>query len=379
MNSKVPSKLSWQISGLQAAWLVAGAVSLTGHALAVSQFMRVGGRDSWLSGIIALPIAALAVLAQVSLSRTYPGKTQAEYLPKVLGYAGYPVAVLYGLFYLTVVTFTLRMTTDWLVDAILPETPSWVMAILYMSAVVYASAGGLDVLARVNQFTLPLLTILGLTVSFSTAQAKDYRLLLPLFEHGLTPILAVSFLGLGYYGETTFLSTLNAYVRPTDRKKLSRNYLLALLFVVTTLTGPLAGSVATLGYRVAQNMPYPTFQHWLMVSFPRFFERTDLLAVHQWLAGAYVRCGIFLLMGVHTLLQTTRLRISHRWAVAVVGLAVVVASELLWRSKPDFDDFVLYTYLPVCAVLGILLPLVLWSVSTLRSLLQRGSGANHGA
>jgi spore germination protein KB len=369
----------WEISSLQAAWLIAGAVSLTGHALAVSHFIRVGGRDSWLSGLIAFPAAAAAILAQISLSRRFPGKTIAQYLPLLLGPAGRVAALVYSLWYLTVVVFTMRMTTDWLVDALLRETPSWVMGALYLAAVVYAANGGLEVLARINQFVLPLLTALGLLVSFSTMTAKDYRLLLPMFEHGWAPVAMVSFLGIGYYGETSVLAMFTAHVKPGDRKRLTRSYLLALLFLVSTMTGPLAGSVATLGYRVAQNMPYPTFQHWLMVSFARFFERTDLLAVHQWLAGAYVRCALFLLMGVQAFRQATGAKTKLSYSLVGAAVAVGAAAELLWSTKPAFDEFVLNLYLPASAVLGIGLPILLWAVAAIRSLLRPKRGAAHGA
>lgn len=371
----------WEISSLQAGMLVAGIVALTGHALAVSQFIRAGGRDAWLSGIFALPMAAVAVWSWYKLTLIFPGQTVVQYLPRVLGPLGYPIAALFPIYYFTVVVFTIRMTTDWMVDTILPDTPSWVMGLLYMAAVVYPTLGGLDVLARINQFTLPLLTGLGILVSLATMQAKDYGLLLPLFENGPAPLVATTFLGMGYYGETSIVGMYNAWVGKSDRPKLLKAYLLALVFVVTTLTGPLAGSVATMGYRTAENMPYPTFQHWLMVSFARFFERTDLLAVHQWLAGAYVRCAIYLLMAVTGCCQlVNKPQAKLTYLVPGAALLVVVLSELAFGTKPIFDEFVTYVYLPAGAYLGIFLPPLLLLVAWARGLSRKGQGAqSHGA
>lgn len=343
------NRQTWEISSLQAAMLVAGAVSLTGHALAVTLFMRAGGRDAWMSGLVTLPIAAIATWSVVRLGRLYPGQTIVQYLPRVLGYAGYLVAALYPLYYLTAVIFTLRMTTDWLVDSVLMDTPSWVLGLLYMLTVVYAASMGLDTIARINQFTLPLLSVLGMLVAVGTGPAKNYALLRPFLEDGLGPVMAVSFLGLGYYGETSILAMVTGYVRNREHKRLLKATLLALLFVALTLTGPLAGSVATLGYRVAQDMPYPTFTHWMMISLARFFERTDLLAVHQWLAGAYVRCALFLLMATQGMLQLAKSRSKPNKLLAGLTLVVVVGSELLFPTKPDFDAFIVRFYLPTSA------------------------------
>lgn len=361
---------------VQAAMLIAGVVSLSGHALAVSHFMRAGGRDAWMSGIFALPAAFLVVWSFYRLRMVYPNDTVVQYLPKLMGKVGYVVAAVYPLYYFTVVVFTLRMTTDWMVDSILPETPSWVMAVLYMAAVLYSAGGGLDVLARINQFLLPLLMFFGALVSVSTLPAKDYSLLTPFFEKGIGPVLATTFLGMGYFGEISVINMYNAYIRKEDRKHMLKAYSVSLIFIVMTLTGPLAGSVATLGYRVAQNMPYPTFQHWLMVSYARFFERTDLLAVHQWLAGAYVRSGLYLLMAVHGLLQLTKLekRVPLNWALAGFALLTVVASEA-FPNKPIFDQFVIDIYLPAGAYIGVVLPVVLLITAWARGLTKKRQGA----
>lgn len=366
----------WQISSLQAGMLVAGVVALTGHALAVTHFMRAGGRDAWLAGILAFPIAVFAIWCMVKLSERFPGKTVVEYLPAILGYPGYLLSTLYILYYMTVVIFTLRTTMDWLVDTILMETPSWVMGMVYMGTVAYAALGGLDIVARINQFTLPLLTVLGFLVSFATMPEKDYTLLTPMFEHGWGPVMLVTILGLGYYGETSILMMHSAYVVKDERKKLLKAYLLALVFVVTTLTGPLAGSVATLGHRVAEIMPYPTFQHWMMVSFARFFERTDLLAVHQWLAGAFVRCALYVLMAAAGSSQITKQKLNLRWTTAALAFIAVIASEMIFPTKPFFDQFVIRIYLPAGVVMGILLPPLLLGIAALRGL---NPGAAKGA
>ena len=375
----------WEISALQSGWLIAGSVVLTGHALAVTHFMQVGGRDAWISGLINLPLLFLAAWSLYRLRLIFPRDTIVQYLPKILGVAGYPVAAGYVTFLFAAALFTLRMTTDWMVDSILPETPALVIGVLYMAAVVYATLSGLDVLARVNQFTLPLLALLGMTVALSTMQAKDYRLLFPLLEKGPWPLLNASVLALGFFGETSVTAMYDAYVRPDERKKLFKVYIFPLLFIFTTFTGPLAGSIATLGHRLAADMPYPTFQHWLMVSYARFFERTDLLAVHQWLAGAYVRSGIYLLMAVQGLYQlfsqtSLQQRLPAKWLIPGVGAVLVAISQWAIPSQPAFDTFVLSIYLPATACLGILLPPLLLAIAWMRGLTRTKQGAQtHGA
>jgi len=369
----------WEISSIQAAWLAAGVVSITGHALAAAHFLAVGGRDAWLAGVLALPFAALGVWSLARLGRMFPGQTLVQFLPKILGYFGYVVAAAFLLYFFSTAVFTLRATVDWLVESILPATPSWVMGTLYAAAFLYPALLGLDALARANQYVLPILSLLGMFIAAGTSSTKDYRLLLPMFEKGFSPIVNVTILGIGYFGEMSVLAMFNAYVTPKDRGKVQWAYMYALLFVATTLIGPLAGSVAALGYRVAQNMPYPTYQHWLTLSLARFFERSDLFAVHQWLVGAYVRSGVYLLMVSQGALQLVGSRAKHTWMTVVTAALVVVATHLLFPTKPVFDAFIRWIYLPTGAILGVLLPPLLLAIAWARGL-TRGSGSQtHGA
>ncbi|HYF90830.1 MAG TPA: endospore germination permease [Symbiobacteriaceae bacterium] len=359
-------KTRWEISAAQAGLLAAGAVAMTGHALAATQFIAAGGRDAWLGGLAALPFGLLAVWSLYRLGQRFPGQTLTEYLPQLLGYAGYVVGAVYIAYFYLAAIFTLRNTTDWLVDSILPETPSWVTGGLYLAAVLYSARGGLDVLARVNQFTLALVTAFGIFVSIGTGHGKDYGLLLPVLQHGFGPLLAVTLLEVGYLGELSILAQFHPYVVREERAKAWRWYVAALLFAVVTSVGPVAGAIATFGYRTAQNMTHPTFKQWLMVSFARFFERTDLMAVHQWLAGTYVREALFLLLASHGLVQFSRRRIQLVRVLPIASLGIWLTAELAFPNKPILDAFLIGVYLPLSAVLGSFLPPLLLLIAVLR-------------
>lgn len=360
-----------RISAVQCGMLVAGTTSITNHALAVTYLLQAGGRDAWLSGLIAAPLAFLAMAALVGLSRSFPRLSIIEYLPRLLGgVLGRVVGLAYIIYFLLAAIFTLRRTTDWLVDSLLPETPPWLIASLYLLACLYLALGGIEPLARMNQFTLVSLTILGMFISTMTMPQKDYGLLRPIMEHGPLPALLAGLVALGILGELCVLSMFVHYAPPTSRTL--KATLVGVLYAVVTMTGPVSGSIAALGHRQSSNMPYPTFQQWLLISFARFFERTDLLAVHQWLVGAYVRLGLFLYAAGLGLGQLTG---SKRWRplAAVSAVAVIISSLALFRNTISFDAFIVFIYFPAGGLMGILLPLLLWSLAAVRGMLRRGN------
>ena len=368
------------ISALQFGMLAAGMTSISNHALAVTYLLKAGGRDAWLAGFLALPVTLLAVWAMIALSRMYPGKSLVQYLPEVAGpLFGRILAASYILYFFGSSIFTLRRTTDWIVDSLLPESPPTVLAALYLTACLAAAAGGIEVLARTNQFTLPLLTAVGMFVSFATAPSKNYGFLLPILADGPEPALRSAWVALGIFGELCILGMIIHFVRGTQR--ILKPALLAVLYSVITMTGPLTGAIATLGHRQGANMPYPTFQQWLMISFARFLERTDLLVAHQWLVGAYVRTGLLLLavtMGLRQLFGRGR----PSWILGMSGVIVFTLSISLFRSTLAFDAFVSTLYLPTGAILGIVVPVFLWVIAVLRRMVAGGGvrgGANHKA
>lgn len=265
----------------------------------------------------------------------------------------------------------MRRTSDWLVDSLLPETPPPLLAALYLAAVLFLAVAGIETLARTNQVTLPLLTGLGILVSSMTMPEKDYRLLLPLLERGAAPVLHSAWLAMGILGELCLLGMFVQYVR--DPRLNLRAGLLAVAFGVMTMTGPVSGAVAVMGHQQAAGMPYPSYQHWLMISFTRFVERSDLLAVHQWLVGAYVRIGLFLFaltLGSRQLVSARR----SLWFAAGGGLLVWALSVFAFPDILAFDAFVTGLYLPAGAVLGVVLPPLLWALAAARGLLPGRGG-----
>lgn len=364
------------INALQCGMLIAGFTSITNHALAVVYLLQAGGRDAWMGGLIGLPLAMMSVAALISLSRIFPRQSLVQYLPRLLGRgAGHILAVIYLLYFAAGIIFTLRRTTDWLVDSLLPETPPWMITGLYLVACLYIALAGIETLARTNQFTLPVLTFLGLLVSFLTGPAKDYRLMLPVLADGVGPVAAVSWTALGIFGELCIVGMFAQYVQV--RPGVLQASLVGVLYAAVTMTGPVTGAIAALSYRQGANMPYATYQQWLMISFARFLERTDLLAVHQWLVGAYVRTGLLLFAVGLGIWQLAGMGTRSRLTVGA-GLLAGLLAMLLFPNVVSFDEFAVALYLPAGALLGVVTPVLLWAVAKARGLRKEEAGG-HGA
>src|SRR5690606_1390745 len=96
-------------------------------------------RDMWLSPLVASVSGLVAFSAAYRLHRRFPGETIIQYSPRILGWFGKGIALLYWVIYIHANSFVIRFYADFVNGVFLPETPQAVvmagMALLCAAAV----------------------------------------------------------------------------------------------------------------------------------------------------------------------------------------------------------------------------------------------------
>jgi len=78
----------------------------------------------------------------------------------------------------------LREFSEFLVAAVMPETPSLVFALSIMAVAVYAARNGLEVIARCADYLLPFMVAFALTIVLLALPEMRLEHLFPLGERG---------------------------------------------------------------------------------------------------------------------------------------------------------------------------------------------------
>lgn len=80
-------------------------------------------RDMWLSPLVASVSGLVAFSAAYRLHRRFPGETIIQYSPRILGWFGKGIALLYWVIYIHANSFVIRFYADFVNGVFLPETP----------------------------------------------------------------------------------------------------------------------------------------------------------------------------------------------------------------------------------------------------------------
>lgn len=193
---------------------------------------------------------------------------------------------------------TMRETVQWVSVTFLSETPVLVLLFSYAIVCVLFAMSPLQSITIVNAIVLFGVVILGFFVAIVNLKVKEYSLLLPIYEHGMTPILK----SLMYPASGFVELLLFVFISHHFKGKLKFSHLLIMLFILFGLTtGPLIGAITEFGPIEAATQRYPAFEEWKLATIGRFIEHMDFLSVYQWLTGAFVRIGFLLFVAIELL------------------------------------------------------------------------------
>src|SRR5690606_24383755 len=114
----------------------------------------------------------------------------------------------------------------------------------------------------------------------------DYSLLMPVFEHGLKPVL----MGSMYVGGGLTELIVLLFMQHRLKKQVKYWHIVLLsLFLTFLVFGPTTGAIAEFGPVEASNLRYPAYEEWRLVKIGKYVQHVDFLSIHQWMSGAFAR------------------------------------------------------------------------------------------
>jgi len=336
-----------KITLFQAYILIIVAVGILNHVIIVPILLTAAKRDAWLSVLVTLAVAPVWVAClsyiikdmngtpfRVWLARQF-GKTLARMM--LLIFSAY-------LFFMGIIS--LKDTVTWTVASYLPQTPVLAIVLATVIGCVLAANAGLRSLAILAGILLPVVIVLGEFVMSANFKYKDYHLLFPVMEFGMTPILNGMVYAAG--GHLELMGLLFFQEHLSKRPKFGSLMIVSVLLAGLIL-GPLMGAIAIFGPDAAAEQRYPAFEQWRMVQLGQYLAHLDFFSIYQWLSGTFIRVSLALFLMVDIW------KPRNRWTwLAAAGLAMIVA--IIWPlSDARFLNLLRDVYFPVfvCVSLGL--------------------------
>lgn len=346
-----------RISSLQAVFLMVSMVLPTAFLFVASHTAKLARQDGWISILLAVLPALLIGRLAVRLSARFPGKTLFQFPEAILGrWPGKAVALLYVWWYIHMNSEVLRQFGSFLVSAFMPETPALAFEMLIVAVAAYAVRSGLEVFARVNQITLPLILGMFITMNILAYSEMDFKKLLPVFEHGAVPVLKGAVMPAAWMGEIVTMAALAPFLNKTKgaRKIAAASTLITGLFMLITFVG----TIVIFGPSLASKWLFPAMNEFRIISLASFLERLEAATMFIWVAGGMVKISVFYWVAVLGSAQCLELR-DYRPLVLPVGAIILALSRVLHEDVLDLFVFLGSFWGPYAAVFEIAIPLLL--------------------
>ena len=306
-------------------------------------FIRNSGRDSW----VAMIVCSLIILAfTLFIFRTNKKGQEFNFFKiyeDVYGEAfGKFLIILYALTLFITLIESASVEANAMQINMLLETPSWYFMIFLVFPAIYTIRKDLVAVVTVALVGITLITIAGIHLAFLTTRYKSARLLLPVFDDGITLGFFVTMIKiLGLYGSVAIVFPYLTQVK--DKSKLVLHGAIGLIYVIQMQIVSITGAISTFEITRLYEMPYPKLLQTQMISYARFYEFGELFVMLQVVGGWFLK---YVITFYALLITLKHLGITHKYRIYV--LSVIIYAIGFWLvSDLDllFDFLNYYTYI----------------------------------
>lgn len=350
---------------LTIAFLLGSAILLIPSATTAS-----ARQDAWLSMILATLAGLVIIYVYTSLALRFPDLNFVQYSEKILGrFAGKLAGLIMIWFALHLGSLVTRNFGDFLNITVLQNTPLAVInsAILLLSAIVVKK--GLEVIARVNELTLPFLIILIFVLTALSMPETDIRRLEPVLENGIKPVIAGALPAIGFpFAETVLFTMIIPYVNHPGRARrsmltgaLAGGFLLFLV-ILRTLTVLSPGATAKFWY--------PALESIRMIDLFNIIQRVEVVIIVGWIILGFMKITVCLYAFVLGLAQWLNLK-DYRPLSLPAGVLMVSLSLFVYGNYTEEAAFAAKIWFPYAIPVTFILPLVMLTVAWIQGLGQR--------
>ena len=318
------------ISNRQATLLVVSTILPTSIMFLLAMISKEAQQDVWISVIILTVFGVVVGLIIASLGTRFPGRTIVQYSEDILGRPlGKIVALIYPLFFIYINVFIIREFGDFISISLMPETPISVFVISIVFTAGFAVYSGLEVLARVNEIILPLvLVFLALILGLVLLEINIVNFF-PVLEKGFLPPLKGAYPGMVFFAETMVMLMFIPYLSsPSGAKRSITLAVLILGFFQLMVTVMVIGIFG--GLVPAMSFPFLQVTRYIQLA-GGTFQRMEHFIMVIWVAGGFIKVGVFYYCAVLATAQWLNLR-SYKALVPLIGVMLTVLSVILWEN-----------------------------------------------
>lgn len=322
-------------------------------------------QDAWIASGLSVGAGVLLAWFYAKVGRSMSGNAPVQACEKVMGpWLGKLAGLWYIFFSLLLASLVLRSLGDFIVTAILPETPIEMILLLFMSVVVLAVRSGPVTIARTAETFFPWIILFMIVLTVLLLPKVELQKVLPLGEAGIGGLAGgmFPFVGTPFLDMIVLLSVYR-YV-PTGSSR-SGGFIVGTLISGLMLTLVVFLSITVLGPDLTAKQNYPSYVLARKISLGHFLERMESIMAGLWFLTVYFKTVLCCYAATVGLAQLFRLS-DYKVITVPLGIIVLILSIIVSPDTSYLTHILHYVWTPYAFTAGLLLPAALWIASSLR-------------
>lgn len=327
-----------KISSLQIGALFIMITIAAFSGIGIFSIVKASGIDAYLSVLIAGMVGILYLLIYFYIANYEPDLMLGEKVSKLLGkkigcIVNFISAILIFISGMNVM-FNL---SNFIVSQFLPETPNYVVGILFSVIIIYVNIKGIETLMRTGfiltilSMILYVITLFGLLPSFDTSN------LMPFLEHGIIR----PFYGAFYILSLNLISIFNLLIIPknqlADAKKLKKVMSIAYFISIIALFIIVILILGNLGIHLTSIYQYPEYIVLKRIKIFNFIDRIENILTVQFIFSMFAS----MCLNIYCITNLLKPRHKSKLFPTIITILILIISTMIFKNNTQFNN---YTY-----------------------------------
>ncbi|AOT70735.1 GerAB/ArcD/ProY family transporter [Geosporobacter ferrireducens] len=265
---------------------------LGGAAIIYLPGVAEAGRDVWISNIVASIVGYIVVYSHYLPLSLCPNCSMTETLNKYWGRFLGGFVNLYYFFFFFILCCLIISDVFYFGKITMPETPGYIFIIFFLIPAVYAIKLGLETIARLLEFLLPLLIVIYCTLFLLVMPKLDFGNLMPVLSEGMKPVLAGAIPNMNFpYAQILPVAFFYRYTRSESRgsRKFLKSIFAAIFMATVLLSLRSMASVAAFDEATLITLTYPPFSTIRLIEIGDILERLDALLLAVFYGTTFIK------------------------------------------------------------------------------------------
>lgn len=321
-------------------------------------FIMNGGRDSWISVIIASILMFLFFIYLIFVCKQRNCYNMDEIYHKALGKTAGNIFLI--LFIITLIISLIESSSveaNALNISLLQETPPWFFLLFILIPAIYITKKGTRAITIIVVIGISLIMVSGILLAILTSKYKKLSYLLPIMANGVTTPFILSIIkALGCYSSIAIAIPFLSKVH--NRSKIVRHCIIAILIVIQIEIFASIGVLSTFSIVRVLNLNYPKLIQTQLISYFNFVEGGEFFVMLQMVGGWFIKY-ILALNAILILLKN--LSFFNKYMIYIITLFVFIISFFISAKVILLYKFLnIYVYFSVISFMVI--PTIIFSI-----------------